>query len=137
MLLKWWFRKGCQGKGYWNKEQGNSRCLVTNVLDCNIVVSEFELQSIYYVHVRTNTPGKGMNPHIFPFMGYIVQLLFFYKNGFGIEYSMKDDMPLNNEIETETKRLLFDTGDKKKEKTTTDKQKIEINILIYFVSHLH
>ena len=28
--------------------------------------SEFELQSYYYVHFWTNTPGKGMKPVIFP-----------------------------------------------------------------------
>ena len=36
--------------------------IVANVLDCYIVVSEFELQSRYYVHFRTNTLQKGMNP---------------------------------------------------------------------------
>ena len=33
-------------------------------LDCNIVVCEFELQWRCYVHFRTNTPGKSMNPPI-------------------------------------------------------------------------
>ena len=28
------------------------------------VVSEFELQPRHYIHFRTNTLGKGMNPHI-------------------------------------------------------------------------
>ena len=35
-------------------------------LDCDLEVSEFELQSQYYVHFRTNTFRKGMNPHIHP-----------------------------------------------------------------------
>ena len=35
--------------------------VVVKVLDCRIVESEFELQSRYYVHFRTNTIGKGMN----------------------------------------------------------------------------
>ena len=39
------------------------------VLDCGIVVSEFELQSCYYIHFRTNTLGKGMSPLILPAMG--------------------------------------------------------------------
>ena len=30
------------------------------MLDCNIVVSEFELQKRYYVHFQTNTLEKGM-----------------------------------------------------------------------------
>ena len=38
------------------------RGVVANVLDCDIVKSEFELQSRYYVHFLTNTLGKGMNP---------------------------------------------------------------------------
>ena len=33
------------------------------------VVSEFELQSRYYIHFQTNTLGKGMNPLILPSMG--------------------------------------------------------------------
>ena len=35
------------------RDSGSSRGVVINVLDCNIVVSEFELQSHYYVHFRT------------------------------------------------------------------------------------
>ena len=54
-------------------------------MDCRIVVSEFELQSHYYVHFRTNTLWKVMNPLILPAMGYIVPLLFIYKDGFGIK----------------------------------------------------
>ena len=38
-------------------------------LDFRIVVSEFELQSCYYVHFRTNTFGKGMKLLILPAMG--------------------------------------------------------------------
>ena len=42
--------------------------VVANVLDCNIVVSEFELQSCYYVHFQTL--GKSVNPLIpAPYMG--------------------------------------------------------------------
>ena len=32
---------------------------MVKVLNFGIVVSEFELQSRYYVHFRANTPGKG------------------------------------------------------------------------------
>ena len=32
------------------------------VRDCDIEVSEFELQSYIYVPFRINTHGKGMNP---------------------------------------------------------------------------
>ena len=34
---------------------------VANMLDCDIVISEFKLQSRYYIHFRSNTLGKGMN----------------------------------------------------------------------------
>ena len=40
--------------------------VVVNVLDCDIVVSEFELQLRYYVQFWTNNLGKGMKP-IYPF----------------------------------------------------------------------
>ena len=43
--------------------------IVANVLDCDIVVSEFELKSSYYIHFRNNTLKKGMNPLIPPVMG--------------------------------------------------------------------
>ena len=40
------------------------RGVMVKHLDSGIVVSEFELQSCYYVHFWTNTLGKGMNPVI-------------------------------------------------------------------------
>ena len=49
---------------------GEGPCgVVINVLDSDIVVSEFELQSRYYVHFRTNTHGKGRHTLILPSMG--------------------------------------------------------------------
>ena len=59
--------------------------VVANVMDCNLIVSEFELQLFYYIHYRTNTLGKYMNSIVPPTMGQIVPLLFFYKDGFGIK----------------------------------------------------
>ena len=35
---------------------------MVKVMDCGIVISEFVLQSHYYVHFRANTLGKGMSP---------------------------------------------------------------------------
>ena len=35
--------------------------LVPNMQDCDFVVSEFELQSCYYVLFQSNTTGKSMN----------------------------------------------------------------------------
>ena len=58
---------------------------MVKVLDGGIIVSELILQSRYYVHFRANTQGKGMNPLILPAMGWIVPLLFFLENGFGIK----------------------------------------------------
>ena len=37
------------------------RGVMANVLDCDIIVYEFELQSRHYIHFWTNTFGKGMN----------------------------------------------------------------------------
>ena len=34
---------------------------MAKVLDCNMVVSEFEFQSRYYVHFQATNNGKGMN----------------------------------------------------------------------------
>ena len=58
---------------------------MANVLDCDMVVSEFEPQSPYYVHFRINTLGKS----IIPFnqttaMGQIIPLLF-YNISFGFK----------------------------------------------------
>ena len=41
--------------------KGGVRGSMANVLDCDIVVSESELQLRYYVHFRTKTLRKGMN----------------------------------------------------------------------------
>ena len=46
----------------------NPHGVVANVLDCDIAVSEFELQPRYYIHFRTYTLGKD-TPLIFPAIG--------------------------------------------------------------------
>ena len=38
----------------------NSSGVVVNVLNCNIVINEFELQLHYYDHFQTNTLGKSL-----------------------------------------------------------------------------
>ena len=48
---------------------GNLRDVVANVINCDFVVREFELKSSYYVHFRSNTLGKSMNPFVPPAMG--------------------------------------------------------------------
>ena len=50
--------------------------LVADVLDCDIVVSDFESHSSYYVHFQINTLRKGMGPLIFPVMSQIVSVVF-------------------------------------------------------------
>ncbi len=42
------------------------RGIMVKAMDYGIVVSEFELQSLNYVLIRTNTIGKGMNPSLLP-----------------------------------------------------------------------
>ena len=71
--------------GEYNYTRGRLRCVDANMLDCEIVGSEFKLQSSNYVHVRTNSLQKVMNPFIPPAIGSIVSLLSFYKDGFGIK----------------------------------------------------
>ena len=38
-------------------------------MDSGIVINEFELQSRYYIHFKTNTLENGMSPQILPAMG--------------------------------------------------------------------
>ena len=71
---------------------------VANVLDGDIVVSEFRLQSHNIIYFRTNILGKGMNPFIPSALDKIVLLLFFYKNGFAITLPIYVNMPLNKWI---------------------------------------
>ena len=49
--------------------EGCPRGVMVKVKNCRIVVSEFVLQSHYYVHFWANTLGKGMNLLILPTMG--------------------------------------------------------------------
>ena len=42
---------------------------MVKALDCSIIAREFELQSRYYVHFRTNTLEKDMNPLYPPIYG--------------------------------------------------------------------
>ena len=46
--------------------RGCPRSVMVKSMDWGIVVSEFVLQSRYYVHFRVNTLGKGKNPLILP-----------------------------------------------------------------------
>ena len=44
-----------------DRDKDSSRGIVAKMLDCGIVLSEFELQSRYYVKFRINIIGKCMN----------------------------------------------------------------------------
>ena len=46
--------------------QGSLCGVVANVLDCNIVVSEFKLKSHYCVDFKINTHGKDIKPSYTP-----------------------------------------------------------------------
>ena len=48
---------------------GCPRGEMVKAMDCGIVKREFELQPRYYIHFRTNTLGRGMNPFILSAMG--------------------------------------------------------------------
>ena len=56
----------CQGA---EKGGGVLRGVMVKAMDGRIVVSEFVLQSRYYVHFQANTLWKGMNPLILPAVG--------------------------------------------------------------------
>ena len=74
------FQNKCQQR--WNRNTNNKlfqvkpflgewcpRGVMVKAMDCGIVVSEFKLQSRYYVHFQANALGKGMNHLILPAMG--------------------------------------------------------------------
>ena len=64
------------------RKNGCPRGVVANVLEGDIVESQFKLQSHHYVHFRTNTFRESMNPVIPLAEGLIVLVLFFNKDGF-------------------------------------------------------
>ena len=69
-----------------NKQRSNvSTSDVASVLNYDIVVSGFELESYIYVNFRKNTLENILSPFIPLSLEWIVSLLFFYKDGFGIE----------------------------------------------------
>ena len=60
-ITRWWRVHNRLGKGGQYGVYGN-------MLDCDIIVNEFELQSCYYVHVWTNALWKNRIPFIPPTM---------------------------------------------------------------------
>ena len=66
IFLSLWYNSSCdRTPAHW----GGAHVVMVKAMDCGIVVSEFVLQSRYYVHFQANTLGKGMNPLILPAMG--------------------------------------------------------------------
>ena len=69
----------------WSQGLKNLHGVVDNVLDCDIVEHEFELQSHNYIQFQTNALGKYMKSRILSALCWVVSLLFFNKIGFGIK----------------------------------------------------
>ena len=57
---------------------------MANVLDCDFLINEFELQLYCHVHFWINSFGKSVNLLILLAMAFIVPLLF-YEEGSGIK----------------------------------------------------
>ena len=51
----------------------------------NVVGDIVEIRLRYCIYFRTNTFGKGVNPVILPVKDSILQLIFFYKDRFGMK----------------------------------------------------
>ena len=49
--------------------RGCPRGVMANAIDSRIVEREFKFQSRHYVHFRTNTLEKGMNPFLLQSLG--------------------------------------------------------------------
>ena len=58
-----------QSRRYTRSNRGCPRGVMVKAMDCGIIVSEFVLQSRYYVHFRANTLGKGIEPPYPPSYG--------------------------------------------------------------------
>ena len=61
---------------------GSPRSVVANMLDSDIIESEFELQACYYVHFRTNNIVNDVNP-VIPInygLDWTERILNFYKD---------------------------------------------------------
>ena len=61
------------------------RGVMVNVLACNTVVSEFELQLRYYVHYQANTFGSGLICFFFFPYGLNSSRTFLFEDGFSIK----------------------------------------------------
>ena len=81
--------------------------MVANVLDSDILVNEFKLQLCYYIHIRTNTLGKGIwTPLSSLTIGWIVPLLSFYKDVFLVLNNPQKLMSLNKETKLDFQMMI-------------------------------
>ena len=69
------------------RKSGRAYCVVANMLNCNIVASEFKLQSCYHVHFQASTFEKSYELSYFNTApnDWLMSRLLFYKNDFGIK----------------------------------------------------
>ena len=81
---------------------------VANALDWRILVSEFEPHLHCYVYFLINTNSKGMNALIPPALGFIVSVLFFFRDGFDVKQPQKVDILVNKETKQYLKRLQLE-----------------------------
>ena len=66
----WWVSSNAWGLGMQSTPLGwCPHGVMVKAMDCGFIVSDFVLQSRYYVHFLANTLGKGMNSLILPAMG--------------------------------------------------------------------
>ena len=66
--------------------------MVANLQNDDIIESEFKRQSRYDVHFQTNALEIGMSRFKTQAMGWIVSLLFIYKDGFSIKLPTRVDI---------------------------------------------
>ena len=74
---------------------GSPYGVVTDFLAWDILVTQMELQSRCYIHIQTDDTRKGIDSLIPRPIGWLVQVIFFYKDWFGFKKPTKVDMKLN------------------------------------------
>ena len=94
------------------KKRKYSPCVVTNMVECKIVVSEFEFQSCNYVIFR-NIYSWERYGLLSPTIEQIVRLLYFYKDSFDLK---KPSLICYENKETVLSFISLFTAEQKKKK---------------------
>ena len=81
--------------------------VMDKILESDLQANGFKLQSCYYVHFRTDTLGKVLNPLIPLAMCEIISLQFYYNDGFSIKLPTKIHMPLKKPNQTKPLLIRF------------------------------